>query len=167
MKKLIIALGLIIGISTACSGVGNQLDDWQAVFLTSGQVYYGKITDATGPFYILEDVYYIRRLPPAEEGDAPQLTLVKMGQELHGPDDLIMINRDHILYVENLTPEGQVYKRIQEAKAAVAAGTDAAPSPLPGDQVPGSQMTPEELEQFKKFQEFQKQQAPPKGGQQG
>lgn len=156
IKKLVIlsvAIVFVAGASTACNEVDGKLDNWQAVFLTSGQVYYGKLSDSSGPFYTLEDIYYIRRVPGAEEDQAPQFTLVKMGQELHGPQDMIMLNRDHILYIENLTDEGQVAQRIQEAKDALAAAPDGAAvlAPLPADQ-----LTPEEMEQFRKFQEMQR-----------
>lgn len=153
--RLSLALTFVVLSTTACQDGIRQLNDWQAVFLTGGQVYYGQLTDTQGAFYKLQDVYYIRAVPATEEGQKPQLTLVKMGNELHGPEDMILLNKDHILYVENLRADGQVMKGIKEAQAAAAASPEATAkqAPLTSDT---TQLSPEELEQFRKFQQSQK-----------
>lgn len=91
---------------------------WQAVFLSNGQVYFGQIKSEDTDTIILRDIYYLqvtRALQPAE-GNAEQqneLSLVKLGNELHGPEDEMMINRAHVLFVENLKEEGKVVRAIQ------------------------------------------------------
>jgi len=153
--RLSLAFAFVVLSTTACQDGIRQLSDWQAVFLTGGQVYYGKLVDTQGDFYKLQDVYYIRAVPAKEDGQQPQLTLVKMGNELHGPEDMILLNKDHILYVENLRADGKVMKGIQEAKAAAIAAPDSVKpdAPLSAD---ANQLSPEELEQFRKFQQSQK-----------
>lgn len=42
----------------------------------------------------------------------PQLSLVKLGNELHGPADLMHINRDQILFYEDLKADGKVAQAI-------------------------------------------------------
>ncbi len=150
----LIALTFVISGLSACNEVPSKANAWQAVFLTSGQVYYGKLKDSSGQFYTLEDVYYIRRDAQAAEG-APQLTLIKMGNELHGPEDSIILNRDHILYVEHLKKDGLVTKRIAEAKDAAAKAPAGDATAQAETTLPANQLTPEEMEQFKEFQKFQ------------
>jgi hypothetical protein len=41
--------------------------------------------------------------------------LTKLGGEIHGPEDLMVINRSQILFVENLKPSGEVSKAISSA----------------------------------------------------
>jgi len=92
--------------------------DWQAVFLSNGQVYFGQTVKNTDDNLILEDIYYLqvtKSLQPAEGNAAEQseLSLVKLGNELHGPEDKMIINKDHILFIENLKEEGKVVRAIQ------------------------------------------------------
>lgn len=42
----------------------------------------------------------------------PQLSLVKLGNELHGPADLMHLNRDQILFYEDLKADGKVAQAI-------------------------------------------------------
>lgn len=44
------------------------------------------------------------------------LTLIKLGQELHGPEDSMIINKEQILFIEQLKADGQVVKAIERYK---------------------------------------------------
>lgn len=147
-------------IAIGCGGFQGGKNSWKAVFLTSGQVYYGKLTKNQGQFYKLQDVYYIRvnQQQGEDKTKAPDLTLVKLGNEIHGPEDAIYLNRDHILYIEDLKEDGQVAKAIAEAKAA---GTSPAmagqpPAPTTAAASPQSPTTADadQAEQFRQFQKF-------------
>ncbi|MBU2575578.1 hypothetical protein KKF64_00565, partial [Patescibacteria group bacterium] len=81
--------------------------DWQAIFLTNGQVYFGQIKSQNSVEIIAKDIYYLqvtRPLQQTEEGQQQatdqqgELSLVKLGNELHGPTDSMFINRDHVLF---------------------------------------------------------------------
>lgn len=111
--------------------------DYVAVFLSNNQVYFGKISNLESAFPSLKEVYYLkvqRSLVPADEEEAdirvegkdkktkaPQqkneMSLIKMGNELHAPTDEIKLNRDHILYIENLKNNSKVVKAIEEFKS--------------------------------------------------
>ncbi len=92
---------------------------YQAVFLDNGQVYFGRLQDRDGDFFRLTDVYYLefRQNPqageagPASDADA---SLVKLGSELHGPEDAMDINREHILFIEELKGDSKVSKAIAD-----------------------------------------------------
>jgi hypothetical protein len=47
-----------------------------------------------------------------------QIQLVKLGSEIHGPTSDMKINRDQILFIENLKPDSQVLKAILDQKKA-------------------------------------------------
>jgi hypothetical protein len=94
-------------------------DNYQAVFLTNGQVYFGKLYRETSLYAVLREVYYLQlaQAPqPAGEGAQVSINLVKLGSELHGPEDEMRINRDHILFVEDLKADSQVVKAIKQFK---------------------------------------------------
>jgi hypothetical protein len=92
---------------------------YQAVFLTNGQAYFGKASNVSGQYIRLENVYYLvinRPLQNQSEGeeqkDGPKYTLMKLGQELHGPDSM-SINRDQVLFIENLKEDSKVMAAIK------------------------------------------------------
>lgn len=102
-----------------------KLSGYQAVFLTNGQVYFGKLSDVDGAYITLRDIYYLQvnqqlqpggdQTPAQQEAAAaqqPQLSLVKLGNELHGPVDEMKINRQQVLFYEDLKADGKVAEAI-------------------------------------------------------
>lgn len=97
-------------------------DRYQSIFLTNGQVYFGKITTLNSSYMRISDIYYLQAQQTVQPTDGkkdasttdtsakPQL--VKLGNELHAPEDAMQINRDQVLFWENIKPDGQVTKAI-------------------------------------------------------
>lgn len=104
-------------------------NQYQAVFLNGGQVYFGKIGDYTGKYLTLKDIYYLRvnqQVQPGQTSAAANqndVSLAKLGNELHGPDDEMVINRSEVQFWENLKDDGQVVKAITEYKKNPDAAT--------------------------------------------
>ena len=99
-----------------------QKDKYQAVFLNSadGQVYFGKFSVLNNDYYKLEDIFYVRveQVQPNPNEKATQnISLAKLGSEIHGPQDVMYIRKDHVMFWENLKDDGQVVKAITEYKA--------------------------------------------------
>lgn len=127
----VIAAALIVGLVFGSGGTGNDESDlvktekYQAVFLDSpdGQVYFGNLEIFNNDLYSLTDIYYVRVENPIQpEGEEQQqqqanISLAKLGNELHGPEDQMFISRDKVLYWENLKDDGQVVTAITEFKA--------------------------------------------------
>lgn len=92
-------------------------DKYQAVFLENGQVYFGKIVALNSKFINLQNVFYLNSQSQSEDQKTTQnnqFTLIKLGCELHGPYDRMVVNRDQITFWENLKDDGQVVKTINE-----------------------------------------------------
>jgi len=101
---------------------------WQAVFLTNGQVYFGKVGKVTRDSVSLRDIYYLQvvsePLQRSQEGEVPvvtdnqqaeqRLTLVKLGNEIHGPADAMLINRSQVVLIENLKDDAKVVQAIND-----------------------------------------------------
>lgn len=103
----------------------------QAVFLNGGQVYFGDITKINNDYIRLNNIYYLRveqQVQPEQEGStaAPKqdISLVKLGCELHGPRDQMVINRDQVLFWENLKSQGQVTEAVKKYVEANPKGQD-------------------------------------------
>ncbi len=104
---------------------------YQAVFLSNGQVYFGKVANLNSNIVTLTDIYYLRvqqQVQPAgndssaEAADAnsedqAKIQLVKLGDELHGPEDAMFLNREHVLFVEDLKDSSQVVQAIKTHKS--------------------------------------------------
>lgn len=92
---------------------------YQAVFLNGGQVYFGKIGEFNGKYLTLSDIYYLRvnqQVQPGQTTSQNDVSLAKLGNELHGPEDRMVINKTEIQFWENLKDDGQVVKAITEYK---------------------------------------------------
>lgn len=99
-------------------------DKYQAVFLANGQVYFGKLEDKGGDYVKLTDIYYLQaqdQVQPKENTEENKndsnLTLIKLGKELHAPADEMNINREQVLFWENIEKDGKVMKAIEEYKS--------------------------------------------------
>ncbi|MBI4033923.1 MAG: hypothetical protein HY378_00025 [Candidatus Brennerbacteria bacterium] len=95
--------------------------DYQAVFLTNGQVYFGKLYKERNRYPVLREVYYLQVTQPPQplqEGQTPpqNINLVKLGGELHGPQDEMRISRDQILFIEDLKGDSRVLQAIAQLK---------------------------------------------------
>ncbi len=92
---------------------------YQAVFLNSqdGQVYFGKLGVYNKDLYRLTDIYYVRvnqQVQPGSETPTQNISLAKLGGELHCPVDQMFITRDQVLYWENIQDDGQVVSAIKD-----------------------------------------------------
>lgn len=122
---------LIVGSPKEEGSFVNK-DDYQAVFLNGGQVYFGKVTELNKGYLRLVDIYYLRvnqAIQPTEDGQQQvptdsDISLVKLGCELHGPRDEMLINRDQVVFWENLKPDGQVTEAINTFRQENPDGQD-------------------------------------------
>ncbi len=88
-------------------------EKWQAVFLEAGQVYFGKLADHDGGYVALSNVYYLKEAADLQQSN---LNLVKLGGELHGPEDVIYIRKESITFWENMKDTSRVVKSIEGAR---------------------------------------------------
>lgn len=105
-------------------GLGDQIDKnaYQAVFLTGGQVFFGRATVGDASL-ALSDVFY---LAPNTDTSQPQLgALLKRGSELHGPREPMLIELSQILFVENMRDDSQVVTAIKRFKSGEQPATAA------------------------------------------
>ncbi|HCM45569.1 MAG TPA: hypothetical protein DIS54_01945 [Candidatus Veblenbacteria bacterium] len=106
-----------IGVIGYQSNWWRPMSGWQAVFLSNGQVYFGNVTSISPDTIVLKKIYYLQTSGPLQAGgeqQAQDLALVKLGSELHGPTDEMIINWDQILFIENLKADSKVVKAIEQ-----------------------------------------------------
>jgi len=112
---LLVGLVAVIGFGgpKAESSYINK-DKLQAVFLNTGQVYFGNIDKLNSKYLVLDNIYYLQTSSASTTDKSTDTTnnsnvsLVKLGCELHAPYDTMVINRDQVTFWENLKSDGQV-----------------------------------------------------------
>jgi len=112
-------------INTGVFGPYPASNKWQAVFLTNGQVYFGKLQGISKDYVKLTDIYYLQvsqKLQQAVEGQETlpaqsNINLIKLGDELHGPEDAMYIENSKVLFWENLKDNGRVVEAINQSKS--------------------------------------------------
>lgn len=85
-------------------------DQYQAVTLTDGQIYFGKVKTAGSGYIEIDDGYYLQPATSASaEGGQPDTgKLVKLSNRLYSPSGNIVIPIAQVLTFETLDPDGQI-----------------------------------------------------------
>lgn len=114
-------MSVAAGIWLGRNGLGaTDNRQYQAVFLTNGQVYIGKLEEIKDNYLRLDQIYYLRSTGPNVQSSPQQTTananadlqLIKKGKESYGPSDEMVISRRHFLYYENLQNDGKIVQAI-------------------------------------------------------
>ena len=134
-KRILFAIGVVLVLVVlllgglflykSSAGVNNiNSSKYQAVFLTNGQVYFGKLQAPANGYMKLTDIFYLQTQTATATKDAagnpqqttsqtsPDVQLIKLGDEVHGPDDQMTISKDQVLFFENLKQDGKVAQSI-------------------------------------------------------
>lgn len=114
-------IGLIVVVLVWCGYLSwqsyrpNIHGPRQAIFLTDGQTYFGYASSIRNQTVVISDVYYLQpTTADTKTATAQQVTLVKLGQEVHGPTDRMVINRDNIKFIEDMKSDSQVNQKITD-----------------------------------------------------
>ncbi|MEK7545026.1 MAG: hypothetical protein AAB551_02740 [Patescibacteria group bacterium] len=121
---VLIIAGGIIGFVRNSGGPVIDTESYQAVMLSNGVAYYGKIENMNRKYITLNDVHYL------QQGGGNPLTLVKFVNETQGPQNTIYVNKSQVSFVYNLDTTKELYKKIQQLKAQDA---KTQPAAVPGD----------------------------------
>jgi small nuclear ribonucleoprotein (snRNP)-like protein len=85
---------------------------YQAVALTNGQVFFGRIDSLDGNYTVLRDVFYIQSRQNPDSKEVANV-LIKRGAEAHTPDRMV-INRQQVLLIEPVGTDSRIAKLIAE-----------------------------------------------------
>jgi len=86
---------------------------YQAVFLTNGQTYFGRYYDRFGAYAKIEDVYYLQQGQATDSGGTTDTRIIRRGHELHEPSSRMLIPKSAILFVEDLTDSSPIARFMQ------------------------------------------------------
>jgi hypothetical protein len=100
-------------------------DAYQAVFLTNGATYFGKLRAQGDDWFLLTRVYYLA----ASEQSGAQL--VRRGSEPQGPREPMIIARENVLFFENLRDDSEIVTAIRRFESGQLPPPTAPPSATP------------------------------------
>lgn len=119
----VIAAALWYVLVVRAGSLASTIDSgkYQAVFLSNGQIYFGKLKVHNGEYLKLTDIFYLQSQDAENQTDELQaganqegeLQLIKLGNEVHGPEDQMMISQDQVLFYENLKADSKVATSIK------------------------------------------------------
>ncbi len=94
---------------------------YQVVSLVSGQVYFGKLKNIGGEYLYLEAPYVEQQVQAQEKNTdgstkAAQTALIRVKDQVYGPQDMIAIKSDQVVFWQNLRDDSKVSQAIK-AKA--------------------------------------------------
>ena len=108
---------------------------WTGVFLTNSQAYFGHFYSAPGEYARLREVYYVlaTQLQSQDPNVAAQtqLSLQKLGGEVHGPRPDMRIAKTQILFVEELRADSPLVTAITQLKTGGAPALEPARTVTP------------------------------------
>jgi hypothetical protein len=112
----LIALAILLAPWIARHSIAVTFDKpYQAVLLSNGQVYYGRLEGYGTSQPVLREVYYIQVQTNPETKQQTNI-LLKRGKEWHAPDRMYL-NPNQILLVEPVGTESKVADLIKELRA--------------------------------------------------
>ena len=110
---LVLALAGCSNFISTPAGVINK-DQFYAVLLNGGQLYFGKLEGLGTQYPVLTEVFYVQSRQDPETKQLSNI-LVKRGKEWHAPDRMI-INASQIVLIEPVTAGSRVAQLIAEAR---------------------------------------------------
>ena len=126
LRRLLIGLVVVIAVLFAGKATFEYVQErpalgkYQAVFLTNGQVYFGKLSGLGGSYVTLQDVYLVQsqgNVVNPSPGPQSRLTISRLDQNtLIHPEQKMTISKNSMLFWENMQDDAEVVKKIKELK---------------------------------------------------
>ena len=114
------AIGWFAFTSNKGSATGIDSSKYQAVFMSNGQIYFGKLSDFNEASFKITKIYYPQAQTTEEDTTKNATTdaqsniqLFRVTDGVHGPEDQMIITKSQILYYENLESDSKVTKLIE------------------------------------------------------
>lgn len=115
----IVGIAIVLGVALAAyqlldAGRQQHIDvsTYQAVYLTNGQMYFGKLQNTSGEYLTLKSAY----MPQATSNQAQDTSasaLIRVRDQLWGPTDSMAIRSSQVAFWQNLRDDSKVAQAIK------------------------------------------------------
>lgn len=90
---------------------------YQIVYLVNGQAYFGKLQNTSGDFLVVKSAYIAQSVEAtnieSDDKTANQTTLLKVTDQVYGPQDSIAIKSSQVAFWQNLRDDSKVVQAIK------------------------------------------------------
>jgi hypothetical protein len=121
LKRVLLSIVAVIVIAAGAvywykrpAATPEMTTPYQAVLLSNGSAYFGRLEGLGTPFPVLRDVFYVQSSQDPQTKQVSNI-LVKRGKEWHAPDRMIL-NSNMIVLVEPVSPGSRVAQLIAQAQ---------------------------------------------------
>lgn len=81
---------------------------YQAIILQNDQVYVGKLSNLGDQFVKVDEAYRLVASDSTTDKGKTDLKLIKLEEGVHGPTNSMLVNRDHIVLIEDLRSDSKL-----------------------------------------------------------
>jgi hypothetical protein len=116
VKHIVLPLLILVVVWSILSFISSCFA-WKAVFLDSNQVYFGRFVYLPFTSTVkLHDVHYLKPgSVTTEAGALPDLVVLPVEDDAHGPTSKMTITKSHILYYQKLQPGTTLYTGLKQS----------------------------------------------------
>ncbi len=115
-------IGWAIWSNSKNASTGIDSSKYQAVFMSNGQIYFGKLSDFNDASFKITSIYYPQAQTTDEtdtkktdvQSSQSNIQLFRVTDGVHGPEDQMIITKSQILYYENLKSDSKVTQLIEQ-----------------------------------------------------
>jgi len=111
--KIALIIAIILLSVLVYATLGNKVDTiknpYHAVFLRSGDMYFGKLSRF--PKLTLSDVWFLQ--VTTQENQQAGFNLARFSNAVFGPEDKMEINKENVVWISKLRDDSQVVNYIQ------------------------------------------------------
>lgn len=119
---LIITIGAVLGLIAGLYWYQHRndqtiaRDQYQVVYLLTGQVYFGKLQNTSGDYLTLKGVYMLQNQQADAANAENTSNILQVSRQVYGPDDSMAIRADQVQFWQNLRSDSKVAQAIDSAQ---------------------------------------------------
>ncbi len=114
VTALVVVIGAVLAL-TYLVPKGERVDTsgYQVLYVASGQVYFGKLQNTSGDYMVMDQAYTTQEQVSSQDNVAAQTSIIKVSQQVYGPQDTISIKSDQVVFWQNLRDDSKVVQAIE------------------------------------------------------
>lgn len=142
---LLVSSFMVLGMFSGCGAKPfsrGAKGAYYSVTLTNNNLFFAKIKGEDDQYLYLTDIHYLQRTPPQpaegknEQPGQPGIRLVRQVNDPMGPKDEMVLNREHLLYYQELREDSNVVQGIRKQAELAEQAAKAPVTPAPPQQNP-------------------------------
>lgn len=110
-------LGLIAWYTLRPSAQPLNANQYQVVYLTGGQMFFGKLQNTDGDYLYMKSPYTAQSTTASADDKTkaaePTTTLLRVKDQLYGPDDTVAVKSSQVVFWQNLRDDSKVTQALK------------------------------------------------------